>query len=323
MTIAPEAPTTLDRKLKHLELEITGRCQLACTHCYAESGPTQGHGSMTPANWMALIDEAVRLGTKSVQFIGGEPTLHPAFAELVTHALNGGLAVRVYSNFYRVKPEHWDLYTNPRVSLATSYYSDQAAEHDAITGRDGSHALTRGNIVEAVRRNIPLKVAIIRLHDDQRTAEARVEMLQLGVHQVRTDDVRAIGNAATERSTLPSTSALCGKCGDDKAAVLPDGTVAPCVMARFLPAGTVQGGTLANVLDSEAWKQITGSIRRTSQDGCTPDEDSCMPSPGASPITACNPNKDGSDCAPAETTACAPKYDFAPSASSTSNQEGI
>ena len=22
-----------------LELEVTGQCQLACTHCYAESGP--------------------------------------------------------------------------------------------------------------------------------------------------------------------------------------------------------------------------------------------------------------------------------------------
>ncbi|MFB7403365.1 radical SAM protein [Streptomyces rubiginosohelvolus] len=308
MTTAPEAPSAVETIPKHLELEITGRCQLACSHCYAESGPTQGHGSMTPDDWKALMDEGVRLGTRSVQFIGGEPTVHPAFAELVQHALESGLSVRVYSNLYRVRAEHWDLFSDPRVTLATSYYSDQADEHDAITGRPGSHTRTRAAIVEAVRRGIPIKVGIIHLRDEQRTEEARVEMLTVGANRVQIDNVRAIGNAAAGAGGLPSTSSLCGQCGDGKAAVLPDGTVAPCVMGRFLPAGNVKGGTLDDVLSSEKWAQIVGSIPRSTRKGCTPDEDSCMPSPGASPVTACNPNQDGSDCSPAETPACAPKY---------------
>jgi hypothetical protein len=35
-----------DGRLSFLWLEITGRCQLACRHCYAESGPRGTHGSM-------------------------------------------------------------------------------------------------------------------------------------------------------------------------------------------------------------------------------------------------------------------------------------
>ncbi|MBO0880190.1 MAG: radical SAM protein [Mycobacterium sp.] len=60
-----------------LWLEITGRCQLACVHCYADSGPAGTHGSMRRADWLRVMDQAARMGVRMVQFIGGEPTLHP------------------------------------------------------------------------------------------------------------------------------------------------------------------------------------------------------------------------------------------------------
>lgn len=58
-----------------LELEITQRCQLTCaSHCYAEAGPTKGHGTMTAADWKRVISEAARIGVEKVQFIGGGAT---------------------------------------------------------------------------------------------------------------------------------------------------------------------------------------------------------------------------------------------------------
>ena len=89
-------------RLRFLWLEITGRCQLRCRHCYSESGPDKGHGSMRTGDWRRVLDEAADLGVSDVQFIGGEPTLHPNLPELVLHALGRGLAVEVYSNLVRV-----------------------------------------------------------------------------------------------------------------------------------------------------------------------------------------------------------------------------
>ncbi|MGW1227627.1 radical SAM/SPASM domain-containing protein [Streptomyces sp. NPDC001478] len=304
MTIATQPPHHVVPEF--LELEITGRCQLACGHCYAESGPTRGHGVMSVADWTRVITEAAAGGTKTVQLIGGEPTQHPQFLGLAAHALASGLSVQVYSNLYRVRPEHWDLFDHPRVSLGTSYYSDDAAEHDAVTGRPGSHEATRANIVEAVRRGVRIKVGIIHMHEGQRTQEARAEMHSLGVHQVRIDRVRGVGNAATP-ALLPSTSELCGRCADGKAAILPDGTVAPCVLGRFMPAGDARAGALTEVFRSAAWLNVAASIPRSGREGCTPDEDSCMPSPGKT-LSACNPDSDGSDCAPAESEACGPSF---------------
>jgi MoaA/NifB/PqqE/SkfB family radical SAM enzyme len=38
--------------LRFLWLEITGKCNLFCTHCYAESGPqAELYGNMTYCDW--------------------------------------------------------------------------------------------------------------------------------------------------------------------------------------------------------------------------------------------------------------------------------
>lgn len=268
---------------------------------------------MTGDDWKRVISEAARIGVEKVQFIGGEPTMHPEFADLVRHALNCQLDVQVFSNLYRVRLEWWDLFAHPRVTLGTSYYSDQAAEHDAITGRPGSHDKTRANIAEAIRRRIPVKVGIIHMHEGQRSEEARAEMVALGANHVNVDRVREVGNAAAKALTLPSVTQLCGACGDSRAAIGPDGQVWPCVLSRFLhPAGNVQTGRLTDVFTGDTWAALVSAIPRRPgrgacvPDSCTPKEDSCQPSPGV--VTACNPDKDGSDCSPAETEACNPKY---------------
>lgn len=42
MTVAMTDTTTIDQDtdVSFLWLETTGKCQLACEHCYADSGPT-------------------------------------------------------------------------------------------------------------------------------------------------------------------------------------------------------------------------------------------------------------------------------------------
>jgi len=66
------------------------------------------------------------------------------------------------------------------VKLATSYYSDDAAEHEAITRGRGSHARIKANITEALRRSIPLRVGLVDVQDGQRIEQARAELEALG-----------------------------------------------------------------------------------------------------------------------------------------------
>nr|WP_055414249.1 MULTISPECIES: radical SAM/SPASM domain-containing protein [Streptomyces] len=279
---------------RSLELEITGTCQLQCTQCFADSGPSGTHGAMTADDWRYVISDAAALGVREVQLIGGEPTAHPAWAGLVDHALSLGLGVEVYSNLFYVKPDWWGTLARDGVKLATSYYSDRAEEHDAITTRPGSYERTRANIAEAVRRGIPLRVGIVSVLPVQRVSEARQELEALGVTKIRTDRTRRLGRASRPGAGADAAE-LCGRCGHGQAAVLPSGEVTPCVMSRWLTTGNVRDHGLAAILGGKAWAEALRVIPvRADAAPCDPD---------------CKPALDGGDCSPAEQPACDPKYE--------------
>lgn len=50
------------------------------------------HGVMRAEDWVHVIDQLARLGTRTVQFIGGEPTLYTALPDLIGEALRRGPA---------------------------------------------------------------------------------------------------------------------------------------------------------------------------------------------------------------------------------------
>lgn len=212
-------------KTRVLELEITRECQLACTHCYADSGPGLGHGTLTTQEWLSVIAQAAHLGIKQVQMIGGEPTLHPDLPRLIGFALDVRLAVEVYTNLVHVTPELWTVFAQDRVTLATSYYSDDPAETAKITGRL-SYARTRASIAETVRRAIPIRVGLVDIQDGQRIEQARAELVELGVpaEKIRVDRARGFGRAAQPGASSCDVSELCGQCGNGRAAVSPTGT---------------------------------------------------------------------------------------------------
>ncbi|SDP87306.1 Iron-sulfur cluster-binding domain-containing protein [Actinopolyspora xinjiangensis] len=284
------------RDLSFVWLEITGKCQLECTHCYADSGPRGSHGNMTEADWCRVLDEAGRLGTRLVQFIGGEPTLHPSCSALVDHALNRRMHVEVFSNLVHVRPAMWEVLSRPGVRLATSYYSDDPAEHAAVTWRD-THARTKANIAEAVRRSIPLRVGVVDLADTQRSEQAVAELRELGVTDIGTDRLRQVGRGIREAETGPDQ--LCGHCGDGAVAIACDGEVWPCVFARWMPVGNARENTLSEILAGNRMYSVERQLRdhfdAASEAACDP---KCGPNCGP----ACNPS-----CWPTGAGPCGPK----------------
>lgn len=274
--------------LRFAWLEITGKCQLSCTHCYAESGPRGDEGVLRTRDWFRTIDDVAELGAHSIQFIGGEPTLHPDLPEFVDRALTTGLEVEVFSNLVHIGPRLWDTFSRPGVRLATSYYSDTASQHEVITRRRGSHARTRANIAEALRRDIPLRAGVIDVSSSeriglQRTRAAQADLSSLGVSDVGVDRLRRIGRGANASpgpdqpgSDQPDLDQLCGRCGHGAVAISPSGDVWPCVFARRIQLGNILDTDLATILSTT---QLTPPITAGP---------SCWPQGGGS----CAPNDD-------------------------------
>ncbi|MFI0941225.1 radical SAM/SPASM domain-containing protein [Streptomyces sp. NPDC021020] len=284
-----------------LWLDLTRSCQLHCDHCYNDSGSDGTHGAMSREQWLGVLDQAAEHGLTHVQFIGGEPTMHPDFPEFVDHALGLGLDVEVFSNLVHVSERCWELFRRERLSLATSYYSHRPDEHDAVTRR-ASHRRTRANIARAVSLGVPLRVGVIGA-DAQRVEAAREDLRTLGVTRIGTDRVRPFGRAAAGHA--PDPSGLCGDCGNGKAAIGPDGTVSPCVFSTFMDVGNVMVSRLADILSgvpmAEARAAVQGAAARGR--GCYPDQapcgpDSAPPQPCAPDDHECTPGHPGTECSP-------------------------
>lgn len=267
------AAMTLDTP-QFVSLEITGKCQLRCVHCYADSGPTGTTGTMATDDWLAVIHAAADTGAARVQMIGGEPTLHPDLTRLVRCALDLRLEVELYTNLVSVSPAVWALFERPGVKVATSYYSRAAAKHDAITGRR-AHDRTLRNIREAIRRGVTLRVSVIEVDSEQDTMDAMNELREVGVENVGLDRLREIGRGVRRRGT--DAGQLCGRCANRKLAVLPSGDVTPCLLARWVVLGNVRSTSLG-VLYERSRDARAALVQATlasggSQDGCNPDND--------------------------------------------------
>jgi len=232
---------------------------------------------MSAHDWMSLVDQAIAASINMMQFIGGEPTLHPSFPQIMSRALAGGLDVEVYSNLVHVTDEMWELFQAPRVSLAFSYFAKDPAAHNAVTGRP-SHKATRRNAEKAASLGIPIRAGVI---DFGHVSEAVSDLKSIGVTKVATDRVRHIGRGGDH---TPAPAELCGHCGQDVAAVSADGNVSPCIFTRWLSAGNVRHTPLANILNSPEMAAALATLPPRA-DVCDPNQE-CTP---GFPPSSCDP----------------------------------
>lgn len=321
MTALSEATT--QPQIRFVWLNITDKCQMSCTHCYADSGPHRSHSSMSANDWIQVIDQIAALGVELVQFIGGEPTLHPNLPDFVRHALSRGLKVEVYTNLAHITDTMWEVFRLPGVSLATSYFSDDPAEHDAITQRARSHKHTSVNIQRALELDIPIRAGVVRVDEQQRATEAREQLLGIGVRVEGSDRIIPVGRAA--RGDQPSARQLCGGCGDGRMSIGPDGEVRPCVFTRWVESlGNVTTTALSDIsaLVPGARQALIDQgmpTRTPAPTGCAPQGDQCYPTEqrviAGEVDSACAPQ--GDQCYPTEqrvlvavgASACAPQGD--------------
>jgi MoaA/NifB/PqqE/SkfB family radical SAM enzyme len=257
--------------LRFAWLEVTGLCNEFCDHCYAGSSPQGTHGTMSVQDWANVLDQLAGMGTLDVQFIGGEPTLYPHLPELIEHAHGRGLGIEVFSNMTHIREPLWDALKRYGVKLATSYYSDEAQEHDQVTQLRGSHKKTRANVQKALELGIPLRGGVVAVREGQRVQEAARDLVSLGVPQVGGDRTRAFGRAS--KGAAPTVADLCGHCAHEKCAIGPSGDVWPCVLGRFLSLGNVKDTPLVEVWGGPQMAAVTADIEAVHGPGvraCTP-----------------------------------------------------
>lgn len=80
-----------------VQIHLNRHCNLACAHCYSQSGPRERE-QLDPDDVIRFLDEARAQGYSNVAFSGGEPFLYPHFETVLDSAEALGMRRLVVTN---------------------------------------------------------------------------------------------------------------------------------------------------------------------------------------------------------------------------------
>jgi AdoMet-dependent heme synthase len=131
----------------YLSLAVTNRCQGRCVHCYSYLQRDDDRSELTTAELKSVIDQAARLGVFQIILTGGEPLLRKDIIELVRHARQRGIMVRLNTNSLLLDRGTAIALKKAGLSQCALSLDDSDPEtHDRMRGLPGHHARTLANL---------------------------------------------------------------------------------------------------------------------------------------------------------------------------------
>jgi SynChlorMet cassette radical SAM/SPASM protein ScmF len=141
--------------LRSIYFYLTEGCNLACRHCWI--APQFDESGIMPAIpveiFQKVIDEAMPLGLTDVKLTGGEPLMHPRFAELLEIIRRKNLGVTIETNGLLCTPEvAAEIARLPQRFVSVSIDGSDKATHEWMRGVPGCFEKAKyaiNNLVEA------------------------------------------------------------------------------------------------------------------------------------------------------------------------------
>ncbi|MBI9064763.1 MAG: radical SAM protein [Marinilabiliaceae bacterium] len=268
-------------KLDFLWLELTQDCNLRCIHCY---NPMSTHlhskRKISTIKWKRILLDAFELGCRKIQFIGGEPFLSGSLMNLLKYAKSIGYNfVEIFTNSTLIKHEHYKLFLDLDINIATSLYGPSGKVHDQITLKSGSFEKAITNIRRLHEKGIKVRIGTIIMRGNEAFLKDTVDFIKnvIGVKDVRYDFVRPSGRGNNE-ALIPEQSIsksridkplfnkvhkhkyLLAKFGHNcfyrMACITSEGDVVPCVMVRNIKLGNVEKRSLKEIYFDKTSREI-------------------------------------------------------------------
>jgi hypothetical protein len=93
--------------LFEMNLIITEKCNRSCPYCFAKSNmhsetntenESTGQIHISLENFDKYLEFLKKNSRRALKILGGEPTLHPNFEEMITRSLDSGFSITVFTN---------------------------------------------------------------------------------------------------------------------------------------------------------------------------------------------------------------------------------
>jgi len=159
--------------LDNLWFQVSGTlCNIACTHCFNNSGPNvRTFGFLSLETVREEIEAAARSGVKEIFFTGGEPFLHPEFLDMIALSLERAPTTVLTNGMLiddRLADRLAEIERSARYSLEIRVSLDGHTEemNDAIRGR-GVFRQAMAAVARLSRRGLLPLVTVVRTWSDE------------------------------------------------------------------------------------------------------------------------------------------------------------
>ncbi len=202
--------------VRNLVLEVTGRCNHACTHCYnpwrAEAVRPAAAPLLSRDEWSSAILAACEDAPISqVAVSGGEPLLRPDTPDIAADLQQLGLNVVVITNGARLTEACLRRFP-AGCTFETTLFSDQAALHDQLAGRP-SFARVLWNLARLRRYGHHLVVVCVVTRQNAHVVGRVIRLgVALGAQAVMLNRVNVTRRLYREAADLVPTSAQLRAC---------------------------------------------------------------------------------------------------------------
>jgi len=148
-------------RTKICELTMNYDCNAKCVFCYTESGFVNSNIKLDLKTSLKYILDSYKDGARIIQFIGGEPTVYPDLAALISMARKIGYrAIQIVTNGIRLSDYNYfkSLAGAGLNSVVFSIHSRNSSLHDKIVGVNGAFDRTNKAVNFAVKNNMHITI---------------------------------------------------------------------------------------------------------------------------------------------------------------------
>lgn len=179
------APVVALQSLDTLWFQVAGTvCNLACSHCFVSSSPTnRTHDFMTRVDIEPYLEEGAALGVKEYYFTGGEPFLNPEMEAILERTLQFGPAT-VLTNGLLLDGDRCRRLRE--IASAAEYSLDFRVSMDGYDAESNDPIRGEGTFVKILQgiRNLVVAginpvITVTEVHRENATADGKARFFEL------------------------------------------------------------------------------------------------------------------------------------------------
>ena len=187
----------------HVQFHITSKCNLSCRHCY--EGKVCKHNEWSFDEFVVAIDKLwnsfEKWGVKGeISLIGGEPTVHPRFYDMVEYLSQRGdvYGISILTNGVNVDDYFIQQMKKNKCFVQVSIDGVTPEMHDYIRGK-GNYEKTIRNVKRMSEAGIELSAHyVLSKNTIPLKKEFFATLLQKGISQVAFSRLVPFGNASVD-----------------------------------------------------------------------------------------------------------------------------